>query len=336
MDAVDVEDNARRQIERRRNYRAYKRMANINDKDILLIGGSGFLGRALSHRLHELGYGVHVVTRGNALDFADNVRLHGGGMENAHLLRSLIPEFKTVIHVASGTTPGLSNRAPSLEGSMNITPTLILIEELQRNPHVKLLYVSSGGTIYGNPQLEPVPESTELRPLSYYGAGKAAIEGFLNCLHLQSGNPVVILRPANLYGPWQPLYQGFGVIRTMLQHLRNDSAMTVWGDGANVRDYLYTKDMVSAIECVLANANASGSFNVGNGVGYSLNELIRIAENISGTRLSVLYEPSRGIDVSRVVLDITSIHQRFGWTPVTGLESGIAKTWEWLCSQGER
>jgi len=305
----------------------------MNDKDILLIGGAGFLGRALTSRLDESGYALHVVTRSNALDFSDKVTSYGGGMENATLLRRLIPEFKTVVHLASGTTPGLSNRAPSLEGSMNITPTLILLEELQRNPHVRLIYVSSGGAVYGNPASRLVPESAELRPLSYYGAGKAAVESFLNCLHLQTGNPVVILRPSNLYGPGQPMYQGFGVVRTMLQHLRDNSPMTIWGDGSNVRDYLYIDDMVSAVELVLANASASGPFNVGNGIGHSLNELIHIAESVSGARLSVRYETSRGIDVGRIVLDITSIQQCYGWTPATVLENGMAKTWKWLCSQ---
>lgn len=306
-------------------------MSTNQDAPILLLGGAGFMGRALSARLRERGSIVHVVTRDNEVR-EDGGVMHSGGIENTELLRKLIPQCPTVIHMASATTPGLSSRAPSLE-SRNIAPTLGLIEILQDHPHVRVIYISSGGTVYGNPTLSAVPEHAEIQPLSFYGAGKAALETFLRCLQQTGGNPVTILRPSNVYGPHQPMYRGFGVIRTMLQHLRNDTAMTIWGDGSVVRDFLYIDDMVSAVECVLDDAGATGTLNVGSGDGHSLNEIIRIMEAVCGARLRVQYEPSRGIDVQRVVLDISTIKARYGWDPTVSIENGLARTWEWLCSQ---
>ncbi|MEO9115135.1 MAG: NAD-dependent epimerase/dehydratase family protein [Gemmatimonadaceae bacterium] len=308
-------------------------MPVIHNRGILLLGGGGFMGRALTARLRARGHDVHILVRGTTLDVPDGVTVHGGGMENVELLRRLLPRFKTVVHLASATTPGLSSKSPSLESSGNIAPTLGLLEELQKFPGLRLVYVSSGGTVYGNPEHEMVPESAQLSPLSFYGAGKVAIEDFVQCFQRLSGNPVVILRPSNLYGPGQPRYQGFGVVRTMLQHVLDRSTMTIWGDGTVVRDFLYIDDMMSAIECVLDGTDASGTFNVGAGVGHSLNDLKNIIEDVCGKRLDIRHEHPRSIDVQRIVLDSSNMEKQFGWTPLTGLWLGIAKTWEWLCAQ---
>jgi UDP-glucose 4-epimerase len=302
-------------------------------KGVLLLGGDGFMGRALRGRLIETGRQIHVVTRSTILDSGDGSCIHGGGIENVELLRRLIPLVDTIVHLASATTPGLSARTPSLEANLNIAPTLGLLEELQRHPGVRLVYISSGGTVYGDPGRDPVTESAELRPVSFYGAGKVAVEGFLRSFQRMNGNPVVVLRPSNVYGPGQPRYQGFGVIRTMLQHALDGTTMSIWGDGSVVRDFLYIDDMIAAIEGMIDTTIPAGTFNAGSGLGHSLNELIRIIESTCDTHLPVRYQPSRGIDVQRIVLDVTSIRDHCGWKARTTLEHGVAKTWEWLRSQ---
>lgn len=290
------------------------------------------MGRALRARLRKRGFHLHVVTRGNEVRDANRDTIYGGGIENTDLLRRLVPKCAAVVHLASATTPGLSGQAPSLEASLNMGPTLGLIEILQQHPQVRVIYVSSGGTVYGNPGHDLVPEIAEIKPLSFYGAGKIAVEIFLRCLEQNAGNPVAILRPSNLYGPGQPLYRGFGVIRTMLQHLHDGSVMTIWGDGSVVRDFIYIDDMISAVESVLADPNATGTFNVGSGIGNSLNDLIRTIEMVCGSRLQIQYDSSRSIDVQRVVLDITKIKSKYDWTPAMSLSEGVARTWKWLCA----
>lgn len=300
---------------------------------MLLLGGAGFMGRALAIRLRDLGHEVHIVTQGALLDAPDGIVVHGGGMENIEHLRALLPGLGAVVHLASSTTPSLSRVSPSLEASGNIAPTLGLLDELQRHPQVRLIYVSSGGAVYGNPGHASANETMPVHPLSYYAAGKVAIETFLRCFQHLTGNGVVILRPSNLYGPGQPRYQGFAVIRTMLQHLYDGTAMEIWGDGNVVRDFIHVDDMTAAIESVLADATATGTFNVGSGVGHSLNDLKLMAEQVSGKQLRVRHQPSRNIDVQRIVLDSTAMQQHFGWTSQIELTDGMRDTWQWLCMQ---
>lgn len=308
-------------------------MTDSTRRNVLLLGGAGFMGRALCARLSAGGYNVHVLARGTTLEIADGCTFHGGGMENTDLLRRLLPFVGTVVHLASGTTPGLSAITPSLEADLNIAPTLGLLGELTAHPRIRLVYVSSGGTVYGDPGSGMADESSELKPLSFYGAGKVAMETFLRCFQQRQGNPLAILRPSNVYGPGQPRYQGFGVIRTMLQHALDGSTMSIWGDGSIVRDFVYIDDVLSAMECFVSENAPIGTFNVGAGVGHSLNDLVTLVERASGRRLSVRHEAARGIDVQRIVLDTRAIREGCGWTATTPLETGLADTWQWLRRQ---
>lgn len=300
---------------------------------ILLLGGGGFMGRALGSRLRDCGQDVHILVRGSVLDAPAGVSTHGGGMENTELLRSLLPTIDAIIHLASATTPSLSRATPSLEASLNVGPTLGFLEELQRHPHIRLIYLSSGGAIYGNPGSASATESTPVNPMSYYGAGKLAIEQFLHTFQHIVGNAVTILRPSNLYGPGQPRYQGFGVVRTMLQHVLDGTTMSMWGDGSIVRDFIHIDDVVSAIDAVLADTAANGTFNIGSGVGHSLNDVKLLVEDVSGRKLPIHFEAPRTIDVHRIVLDSSLMAQRFGWRARISLEQGIRETWRWLQSQ---
>lgn len=300
---------------------------------ILLLGGGGFMGRALATRLRDRDSEVHIVTQGPLFQSPAGITVHNGGMENIEQLLACVPQFDVVVHLASATTPSLSRTAPSLEANGNIAPTLRVLETLQRYPRIRLVYLSSGGAVYGNHGQSSASESDATQPLSYYAAGKLAIETFLRCFQHLAGNPVTILRPSNLYGPGQPRYQGFAVVRTMLQHLLDGTTMEIWGDGSVVRDYIHIDDVTAAIECVLSDASATGTFNVGSGIGYSLNELAQLVEHVSGERLMVRHEPSRSIDVQSVVLDSSAMQQIFGWTPRISLADGIADTWNWLRTQ---
>lgn len=297
---------------------------------ILVIGGAGYMGGAITRRLREHGHEVGALIRNTSLVGVPDVPVYTGGLENVQLLDEILSTFDSVVHAASGTNPGSSAKAPSLEAELNLAPTLRFLEVLAKYPHLHLVYISSGGTVYGDPAHNLVTEDTPLQPRSFYGAGKAAIEIFLNSLKSQYRGRITVLRPSNLFGPGQPYYPGFGVVRTMLQHVRQGSAMSIWGDGTTVRDYLYIDDMVAACVLALERRDSIGTFNVGSGVGYSLNELKKVVELVSGRALVARYEPSRQIDVSRVVLDVSRIRDTLGWTPQVTLEDGVRRTWEWF------
>ena len=278
---------------------------------VLLLGGAGFIGSALATRLKQEEISVHIIGR------HDGERL-------AHLL----PQCGTVIHLASATTPGASAAHPSLELG-NLALTLHLLELLQAQPQTHLVFFSSGGTVYGNPDRLPVTEDAPIAPLSNHGAGKAAQEAFCQAFRAQ-GHAVTILRPSNAYGPGQAVKNGFGLVRTMLEHARRGTAMEIWGDGENIRDFIYIGDIVEASLRLVKLPQDSGTYNLGSGMGYSINQIRSIVEEITRTKFEVAFRPARDTDVRAVVLNIGRICQQLNWMPKVDLQEGVSQTWAWL------
>ncbi len=275
---------------------------------VLLLGGEGFIGSALAQRLRLEGETVYVV-----------------GRHNRGNLEDWLPLCGTVLHLASVSTPGSSARNPGLE-SANIALTLRLLELLQTYPLMHLIYFSSGGTVYGNPAHIPVGEDSAIAPLSFYGAGKAAQEAFCQAARAR-GLAVSIVRPSNAYGPGQPMRQGFGLVRTLLEHVRLGTALEVWGDGETVRDYIFIDDLVEATLRLVQLPRDSGTYNLGSGVGHSINQVKALVEQTCGLVLPASYRPARGQDVRSVVLDQTRLGSLLGWQPEVDLPTGIARCW---------
>ena len=301
---------------------------------ILILGAGGFLAGALARRLAGEGCRVYRVMRQPAPPFGENDSVHTGDLADVPLMRDLLARCGTVFHLASATTPGSSARQPSLEAECNLLPTLRFLDVMQEFPGRRLIFVSSGGALYGNPKIAVAPETHPVAALSYHGAGKIALETFLLTFSRLTDTGLTVLRPSNLYGPAQPLKRGFGLVRTMLQHIRQGTTMEIWGDGGTVRDLLYIDDMVEACCRVRAEGSASGeTFNVGAGTGHSINQLRQLAEHITGRPLAVAYRPQRQADVTRIVLDCSKIRAKLGWFPTVPLAEGLARTWQWLQSQ---
>jgi len=278
---------------------------------VLLLGGTGFIGTALATRLRLENMPVFVL-----------------GRANQDALGSLLPACGTVVHLATSTTPGSSARHPNLE-MPNLVLTLQLLELLQTQPQTHVIFFSSGGTVYGNPASIPVTESSPLAPLSYHGAGKVAQEALCKTL-TTLGHAVTVLRPSNAYGPGQTMRQGFGLIRTMLQHAQAGTTLEIWGDGETVRDYIYVDDVVEATLRLIGLPEDGGTYNLGSGVGHSINQVKAVVEQVCGLELHTSYRPARGMDVRGVVLDNARLNARLTWTPAKDLFAGIEHTWQSL------
>lgn len=278
---------------------------------VLLLGGTGFIGSALGERLAKEGIPFQSI-----------------GRHDAVRLEQLLPQCNTVVHLASATTPGASAKHPDLELG-NITLTLRLLALLQTQPETHLIYFSSGGTVYGNPDRLPVTEDTPIVPLSNYGAGKAAQEAFCQAFRTK-GHAVTILRPSNAYGPGQTMRQSFGLIRTMLECACLGTPLEIWGDGGNIRDFIYIEDIVEACTRFIKQPQDSGTYNLGSGIGYTVNQVREIVEAMCDKKLITTYRPGRGTDVHNVVLDIAKLDAHLDWQPGVGLSEGIARTWKWL------
>jgi UDP-glucose 4-epimerase len=301
----------------------------------MLVIGAGFLGTALARRLSLCGLSVHVLSPDPQGVDAERIHVYRGGLEDESLVEGLVSRCSTVVHAASATTPGSSASDPVTEGTGNLLPTLKLLSVLQRHPGRHLVYLSSGGCVYGDPPAAPLDEAQPLRPRSYHGAGKIAAEAFLHAFSTRSSaeQPVTILRPSNLYGPGQALREGFGLVRTLLEKFRTGAVLDIWGDGETVRDFLYIDDLVEACMRFIALPQDNDIYNIASGHSCSINQLIEIASRVCGRPLQVRYHPARHTDVRAVVLDTRKLQERLGWAPAVSLEEGIARTWQWLNTQ---
>lgn len=298
---------------------------------ILLIGGNGFIGQALARRLASRGHNVTILSRRPPREKVTGVEWKQGDLAEMEGLRTLLRDHDIVVYLATTSTPGSNVHQPADEARGNLLPLLRLLEAMPSPPSPSLVYLSSGGAIYGNPAYLPVDEKHPLAPLSNHAAGKAAAEQFLGVFARQ-GHTVTILRPSNIFGPGQPIQTGFGVVRTLLEHLKRDTPMTIWGDGETSRDYLYLDDFLGACEAAL-DAPVSSTFNLGRGTALSLNKLCDLAQRVTGRKLHVHYEPERGVDVRTIALDSTKFSDHYGWLPHTTIEEGLRLTWEWLLTQ---
>jgi len=301
---------------------------------ILVIGSTGFVGRSLLARLSCVFPEIYTIARhDDKLEKLPNVYHHRSSLDNSVLLKKILPRCRVVFHLASETTPGSSILQPALEAVNNLLPSLRFLECLQEYSHLSLIYVSTGGAIYGDTGKDKVSEDMPLFPLSYYGAGKAALEKFIFAYSRQTGNTALILRPSNIYGPGQVYKQGFGIVPTIFNHQLLRKPLQVWGDGKTTRDYLYIDDFVDFCLLLLAKIASEGTgkiYNIGSGQGTTLIELVSMIEEITGQRIPRTFQPARTVDVRRIVLDNSRINRRFHWTPQNDLRKGLKKTWEWF------
>ncbi len=300
---------------------------------ILLIGGGGFFGLALARALVARQKEVHVLSRGVESGRRAGIAFHRGSQDDPAVVQPLLERCGLLIHLAATTTPGSSRGTPVIDTLENLLPAARLMDMLSRIPPKRIIFISSGGAIYGNPSRLPVDESHPTAPLSYHAAGKVSLESLM--IAFAHVNPVqlAILRPSNLYGPGQTLRAGFGLIRTLLDKAWHGTPVDIWGDGSAVRDYLYIDDAVDACRRLIDSADASGIFNLGSGIGVSIADLIPRVEQITGRTLQVVAQPERGIDVRTIVLDCARLQRATGWVPRIGLDDGLRHTWNWVCEQ---
>ncbi len=296
---------------------------------ILVLGASGFVGQQL---IPHLPLPVYTLSRRPLTNMPTGVKTLQTHLDDVQILKEILPHCRWLVHLASDSTPGVSAGKPLFEAEHNLLPNLRLFELLQDYPQVNLLYLSSGGAVYGNPQADIVSEQNLLQPLSYYAAGKIALEAFILALVQQSPRHAIILRPSNFYGTGQTYRPGFGIIPTILEYQRLGKPLQIWGDGENVRDYLFIKDFIELCLLLLQQTELETGtkiYNVGAGRGYSLNQLCDLLEQVTGQPVLREYHAARTVDVRHIVLDTSRIHADYSWQAQTSLQEGLQQTWEW-------
>ncbi|MFQ5723563.1 MAG: NAD-dependent epimerase/dehydratase family protein [Terriglobia bacterium] len=304
----------------------------------LVLGGAGFLGSHLVELLVGEGYPVHVFDRpGRAAqhlpDVLQQVEVVEGDFRQPGQLGKAVAGCETVIHLVGTTVPSSSNRDPVFDLETNLVGTVRLLEACVQKKVKRVLFSSSGGTVYGEAQGLPIGESHPTEPRSSYGITKLACEKYLALFHRLHGLEYTVLRISNAYGPRGPVEGEQGVVGAFLARLKREEPIPLWGDGSVVRDYVYVGDVARGFRAALGQRSSFRVFNIGTGVGTSLRDLIKKMEEVTGRRARIASQAARPADIPVNILDAGRAGQHLGWKATVSLEDGLRRTWEWLCSQ---
>ena len=281
----------------------------------LLLGGCGFIGRHVALLLAKSGYRVTLADRA-PLGFAFPPDLAGRITWRELELGSadwdtLVADADIVHHYAWGSIPASANSNPAGDLTANVSTTLAMLEALRRRGDGRVVFSSSGGTVYGRLQQIPVPERHPVAPITAYGAGKATAEIYLSLYRSMHGMDCRIARIANPFGAGQDLARGLGAVTTFLHHAMTDQVITIWGDGEVVRDYIHIADVARAL---------------GSGVGISLNAIVTELEIRMDRGLAVTRSRTRPFDVPVSILSVDLARTRLGWVPRLSFAEGIERT----------
>lgn len=306
----------------------------------VVIGGGGFIGSHLCEALLAGDHEVKVFDRPEARFLVEvehaGASIYTGNFLNQTDIQNVLTDSEVVYHLVSATVPQTSNDSPILDVEANILGTLRLLDASRDARIKKIVFASSGGTVYGIPKEIPIKESHPTDPTSSYGITKLVIEKYLYLYSTLHGLNYCILRIANAYGERQPVTGTQGVIGAFLDKTLHNSEITVWGDGSIMRDYTYIGDIVSALIKAGTYNGEPRIFNIGAGKGHSLNDLINIIEQVIRHPLIKNYMPGRVFDIPINVLDISRAKAHLNWQPTVGLLKGISRTFEWMAKEQEK
>ena len=307
-----------------------------NQSTSLVTGGAGFIGSHLVDALVARGDTVAVVDdmSSGKPDYlnpaADLFELDIRDEGFANVMSAVRPDV--VFHVAAQISVSVSTRNPKLDAETNILGTINILDAMIATGASKMVFVSTGGAMYGEPDSLPAPESAQARPAAPYGASKLAAENYLPIYKALHGTDYSIIRPANVYGPRQDPHGEAGVVAIFTRAMLAGEPIKIFGDGTDERDYVYVEDVVDAL--VRASGSPeTGPYNVGSGIGTSVNEIASTLAALTGYSREPEPFPPRPGDLRRISLDASLAKKELGWSPTTSLNDGLRRTVEWFRSQ---
>jgi UDP-glucose 4-epimerase len=305
---------------------------------IALIGGAGFIGTNLAIHLSKTDE-VTVIDRDEQY-FTTLKSLNlpiyylVAPFELSANFDSQIAGQDVVYHLASTVIPGNSNQDIGAELEANVIVTCKLLDACVRQNVKKVVFISSGGAIYGKKGICPIKEDTVTYPITSYGVQKLTIEKLLYLYRYQEGLDYRIIRLANPYGPYQRPNGKLGVVTTFVYKALTSGRLEVYGDGSVVRDFIYIEDAVRGIQKIVDGENDIRVFNLGSGRGTSVNQVIDVIKKTVRSDLSVSYIAGRTTDVPMNYLDISRYERIFGTLNPIELEDGINLTAEFMKQTG--
>lgn len=301
-------------------------------KRCVVFGANGFIGSSLTRALLSEGHsvvGCDVVRDFFALTPADQLECQTVDFLDEVAVRHAVRDAQWVFHLVSTTKPASSNANMAYDVQSNVVSSIHLFQACVDAGVEKVLFASSGGTVYGVPDQLPVGEDHPLRPIVSYGLTKSVIERYAELFRREHGLRTISLRIGNPYGP-RHYDQQQGVIPVFIRRLQHAQPVEIWGDGSVVRDYVHVDDVSQAFIAAAHYAGNEVVFNIGAGEGHSLSEILERLSRLSDIPPQVVYRPARGFDIPSLILDTRRAREHLGWTPQINFDNGLEATWQSL------
>jgi UDP-glucose 4-epimerase len=307
----------------------------MTGKKILIFGGAGFIGSHMAENL--LSHGMKVTlfdklnsSKKNVEQILDEVDFIEGDFNNQVDISKAVRGQDYVIHLVSSTLPANSNLNPYYDVESNLLSSLHLFDECVKNHIKRVIFISSGGTVYGNPVKLPIKESHPTNPMSSYGIIKLSIEKYLGLYKNLHGMDFRILRFSNPFGERQNPRLAQGLIAHLLYKIKHKQTIEIWGDGKVIRDYFYIKDGVKSVYRALTDRSANSIYNISSGKGMSVNQILDRFRRILGLSFRVKYLEARKFDVKANVLDNSLAARSLKWKPETNFNQALKNTWRYI------
>lgn len=305
-----------------------------------MLGGKGFIGAHLVRALVEAGYRVRVFDRpglvcGALADVGAAVEFLDGDFSDAAAVRRALIGCEVCFHLVSTTLPKSSNDDPAFDVQSNVVGTLALLDAARAQGLKKIVFLSSGGTVYGVPSYTPIDEQHPTDPTCSYGITKLTIEKYLELYRELYGLEYSILRLSNPFGEWQRTRASQGAVAVFLGKVWRGEPVQIWGDGSVVRDYIYIGDVVKAVIAAMRYQGDKRLFNIGSGIPTTLLDVLNAIEAVTGRKAERSFLPARSFDVPVSVMSIDRAARELGWKPSTTFHAGLDRMANWLSRNPE-
>ena len=296
-------------------------------KKVLVIGGAGFIGSNLSRHLIKNDMEVYCFDMSKPVHEIAGVNYICGDFFDDYILEHALKGMDYVVHALSTVNPGNSNEKYLQGYERDFIQTTKLCKMIT-DQKIRMIFLSSGGTVYGNQEIQPIVEDALPRPINHYGNVKLCIENTIRTFNYQAHTKILIARISNPYGPGQDFNKGVGFIDAAIKKTIRGEKIEIWGDGNNVRDYIYIDDVCRMLISLFYYQGDYDTFNISSNTGTSQRDVIRMLEEMQ-LAPQVEYLPARSVDAKKIILNnerIMSIHA----VPLVPVEQGIRKYYQWL------
>lgn len=299
----------------------------MKNNRIVITGGSGFIG---SHLINDLLSQNHqnILSIDKKKSSNQLIKNKIGNFFDTKLLLNTLKKNDIVIHMACSSVPAISEANKEKDIRENLIGSINLFQACIKKKIKKIIYFSSGGTVYGNHGNKKIKETDISNPINSHGAMKIAIEKYLQVFHHTHGLNYVIIRPGNPYGRTIDNNKNQGIIDIFLKKIINREPLEIWGDGETVRDYIHIEDLTDLIIKIIKSDINNEIFNAGTGKGTSINQLLEIIKNITNIEPKIKYKKNRNFDLKYNILNIKKAKDKINWKPSINIKNGIKKHYQ--------